>query len=323
MALLKFQYLACGLHLLKRDKYNASGFRFSWLFMVARTIVLVSAISVSMVVYEYCNLCSGPFSQQFIPGKRLLSPTSCLQYRKGNTMENNYDIVSDLYDTYVQFDFDVNFFIERYSHFKGNDVVELMAGTGRLSIPLLKNGVSLDCVDLSEGLLDKLRNKLIANKLRSNVFCQNICMLQIPHKYDAVIIGCNSFAEIIKKEDRDKVIRSVHGLLNGNGEFVITLHNPVSRRKLIDRRLNHVGTFENDGKIVSFSISSHEDQNAIVHLNQFYEIYNNNGCMVEKRMIALIFALISKNEMENELIYEGFNSAISTKTYLMKLKAHT
>jgi SAM-dependent methyltransferase len=220
-------------------------------------------------------------------------------------MENNYDIVSDLYDTYVQFDFDINFYLDKYSNFNGN-ALELMAGTGRLSIPLLRNNVSLDCVDLSKGLLDKLRDKLIANKLISNVFCQNICMLQIPHKYDSVIIGCNSFGEIIKKEDRIKVIRSVYDLLNDNGEFVITLHNPINRRKLIDRTLKHVGNFIKDEKTISFSITSHEDQNAVVHLNQFYEIYDINGCMIEKKMINLNFALIPKNDIEKELINEGF-----------------
>lgn len=220
-------------------------------------------------------------------------------------MENNYDIVSDLYDAYVQFDFDINFYLDRYSNFKGN-VLELMAGTGRLSIPLLKNNVSLDCVDLSKGLLDKLRHKLIADKLNSNVFCQNICTLQIPYKYDSVIIGCNSFAEIIKKEDRDKVLRSVYDVLNEDGEFVLTLHNPQHRRKMIDRRLNHVDNFKTGEKTISFSISSHEDQNAIVHLNQFYEIYDNNGYMIEKKMINLNFALLSKTEIEKELNDEGF-----------------
>jgi hypothetical protein len=94
--------------------------------------------------------------------------------------------------------------------------------------------------------------------------------------------------------------------LNDNGEFVITLHNPINRRKLIDRTLKHVGNFIKDEKTISFSITSHEDQNAVVHLNQFYEIYDNNGCMIEKKMINLNFALIPKNDIEKELINEGF-----------------
>ena len=223
----------------------------------------------------------------------------------GDKMNNDYDIVSDLYDVYVQFDFDIHFYLNRYSDFDGK-ALELMAGTGRLSIPLLKNNVSLDCVDLSRGLLNRLHQKLIVNNLKSNLFCRDICTLDLPDKYDLVIIGCNSFAEITEKNDRNKVIRSVYGLLNNKGELIITLHNPPVRRKSIDSGIIHVNDYKTDDKIISFSITSQEDPDAVVHLKQFYEIYDNNGCMVEKRMIDLNFALLSRNEIEQELVMEGF-----------------
>jgi hypothetical protein len=59
---------------------------------------------------------------------------------------NDYDSVADLYDSYAQFDFDVDFYLKRYANFKGV-ALELMAGTGRLSVPLIKSGAKLDCVD--------------------------------------------------------------------------------------------------------------------------------------------------------------------------------
>lgn len=220
-------------------------------------------------------------------------------------MNNNYDTVSDIYDIYAKFDYDINFYLNRYANYTGK-ALELMAGSGRISIPLLKQNVSLDCVDLSAGLLDKLKEKLIRYHLNSNVYCQNICSLDLPLRYDLVIIGCNSFAEIITKEDRNKVIKSVYDLLNDDGEFIITLHNPEIRRKLIDKRLTHVKNYITDNKTVSFSISSSEDPYSIVHLNQFFEIYNNNGQIVEKKMIKLNFVLLSKDEIEQELLDEGF-----------------
>lgn len=220
-------------------------------------------------------------------------------------MNNNYDTVSDIYDIYAKFDYDISFYLNRYANYTGK-ALELMAGSGRISLPLLKHNVALDCVDLSEGLLDKLKEKLIRYHLNSNLYCQNICSLDLPSRYDLVIIGCNSFAEIITKEDRNKVIRSVYDLLNDDGEFIITLHNPPNRRKLIDTRLTHVKSYITDNKTVSFSISSSEDPYSIVHLNQFFEIYDNSGKMVEKKMIKLNFVLLSKDEIEQELLEEGF-----------------
>ena len=61
---------------------------------------------------------------------------------------NNYDLVSDLYDIYIPVTFDIDFFIQETKNTPG-EVLELMSGTGRVSIPLLEAGVKLTCVDLS------------------------------------------------------------------------------------------------------------------------------------------------------------------------------
>jgi SAM-dependent methyltransferase len=218
---------------------------------------------------------------------------------------NDYDGVADLYDIYAQFDFDVPFYLERYSNFKGT-ALELMAGTGRLSVPMIKSGINLDCVDLSQGLLEKLSDKLDRARLHSNMYRRDICNLVLPRKYDVIIIGCNSFAEITDKDNRLKVLKSVYNLLNDSGEFVVTLHNPVIRRKSIDSKLKHVNDYKYGDDTIAFSISSHEDDNAVVHLKQFYEIYDKNGDLIKKKMLSLNFALIAKNEIEGELLETGF-----------------
>jgi SAM-dependent methyltransferase len=63
----------------------------------------------------------------------------------------DFDEVADIYD-----DLDIGFFIEQ---FKGKKcgVLELMCGTGRVSIPLIQNGVDLTCVDYSPKMLGRFR----------------------------------------------------------------------------------------------------------------------------------------------------------------------
>ncbi len=61
---------------------------------------------------------------------------------------NDYGPVANLYDIYVPATFDFDFFINETTKSKG-EVLELMSGTGRVSIPLLEAGVKLTCVDLS------------------------------------------------------------------------------------------------------------------------------------------------------------------------------
>ena len=56
----------------------------------------------------------------------------------------DYSLIADLYDSYVQTALDTPFFLGETRNVKG-EVLELMAGTGRVSIPLLEQGVRLTC----------------------------------------------------------------------------------------------------------------------------------------------------------------------------------
>jgi ubiquinone/menaquinone biosynthesis C-methylase UbiE len=51
----------------------------------------------------------------------------------------NFDKVADIYDYYVNVDFDIPFFLKETEQQKG-EILELMCGTGRISIQLLKAG---------------------------------------------------------------------------------------------------------------------------------------------------------------------------------------
>ena len=76
--------------------------------------------------------------------------------------------VANLYDTYIDTTFDVPFFLNETKSVSGK-VLELMSGTGRVSIPLIEAGVQLTCVDNSAEMLAVLREKLVRMRLSASV----------------------------------------------------------------------------------------------------------------------------------------------------------
>ena len=52
----------------------------------------------------------------------------------------DFNFVADIYDAYVAVDFDIDFFNQYAKAAKGKRL-ELMCGTGRVSVPLLKKGI--------------------------------------------------------------------------------------------------------------------------------------------------------------------------------------
>ena len=91
---------------------------------------------------------------------------------------NNYDYIADLYDIYVPVTFDIDFFVTETNKTSG-EVLELMSGTGRVSIPLIEAGVKLTCVDLSAELNAILENKLRQMRLKADVYQMDVCELEL------------------------------------------------------------------------------------------------------------------------------------------------
>lgn len=114
----------------------------------------------------------------------------------------DYDTVAELYDYYASASYDHDFFIQRIT--PGARVLELTSGTGRLSIPLIKAGAVLTCVDISQGMLKILERKLDAEKLEADVVCADIQSLNFDRVFDTVILPFQSFMELVGREKRQE-----------------------------------------------------------------------------------------------------------------------
>src|SRR5512138_2813426 len=109
---------------------------------------------------------------------------------------NDYDPIASLYDIYVPATFDIDFFLNETKKSTG-EVLELMSGTGRVSIPLLEAGVKLTCVDISSESNAVLRKKLSQKGLQADVYDMDVCALDLPKQFSMVIIPFHSFAHLV------------------------------------------------------------------------------------------------------------------------------
>ena len=89
--------------------------------------------------------------------------------------------IAGLYDIYVTTTIDVPFFQEELKKTPG-PVLELMVGTGRLSLPLAEAGARLTCVDVSGPMLARLRTKLVDRGLEADLVEADICQMTLPER---------------------------------------------------------------------------------------------------------------------------------------------
>lgn len=216
----------------------------------------------------------------------------------------DYDSVAEIYDLYVPADYDVAFFLQEAANVSG-PVLELMAGTGRLSLPMIQAGVELTCVDGSRGMLDVMTRKLRDRGLRAELLCADICQLDLPARYRLALLPFQSFMEITGEERQRQVLAAIFACLVPGGRFICTLHNPAVRRAQVDGTMRLVGRFPTpDGSLAVSGLE--EGGTPVVKRLQLFEFFDRDGRLRSTRLLPMEFAFVEREHFEAMARDAGF-----------------
>lgn len=216
----------------------------------------------------------------------------------------DYDSVAEIYDIYAVADYDVPFFVSEIRKVQG-PVLELMAGTGRVSVPLLEAGAKLTCVDAARGMLDVLSRKIAARGLDAELLCKDVRTLDLPATFELAIVPFHSFMELVSEADQQAALEAVFRCLASGGRLICTLHNPAVRRLQVDGALRVVGAFP--AGVSTLVVSGFEQGgDPLVVRHQFFEFYGADGKLVWKRVLRMEFSLIEKGRFEAMAVGAGF-----------------
>jgi SAM-dependent methyltransferase len=210
----------------------------------------------------------------------------------------DYDSVADIYDLYVTSDLDVGFYVEEAGKV-GGKVLELMCGTGRVSIPLLEAGVDLTCVDASARMLARLEDRLRARNLEARVVLADVRRLDLGEEehFDLALIPFHSFSELVSSRDQQLALRAVHRGLKRGGRLICPLHNPAIRARSADGALRLNGTFPttDGGLLVVSGFETLAESSGVIDRVQLYEFFDASNDLRAKRVLPMRFALIERS----------------------------
>ncbi len=124
-----------------------------------------------------------------------------------------------------RFDDDIPFWIG-LAETIGSPILELGCGTGRVMIPLLLAGFSVDGLDSNPAALDRLSSRMNVHSLNAGELhrgrMQEFC---IERFYNLIISPCNTFSTL-SESDATKTLENIVGHLKPKGTFVLDLPNP-------------------------------------------------------------------------------------------------
>jgi SAM-dependent methyltransferase len=220
----------------------------------------------------------------------------------------DYSGIADLYDSLVRFDEDVPFFLEAARQSPG-PVLELMSGTGRVSIPLLEAGIPLTCVDYSPEMLAVLKKKTDALSLPARVVLSDVRKLAFDDQFDLAFLPFNSFSELTTEAGQKEALSSIHRALKIKGRFICTLHNPSVRLRTIDGQLRKMSRFPHPSGRgeVAFSLRlTFDDATRLATGIQLFDEYDEAGKHLGRRTMDLCFTLPERRQFESLARSAGF-----------------
>lgn len=123
------------------------------------------------------------------------------------------------------FDGDIEYYRERLKNCKGR-ILEAMVGSGRVIIPLLESGLNMEGVDYSPEMLASCRLRCEARNLNTNLYEADLKELNLPYKYEAIIIPAGSFLLIENREEAMEVLMRLYEHLEIGGRIILDLFLP-------------------------------------------------------------------------------------------------
>jgi 2-polyprenyl-3-methyl-5-hydroxy-6-metoxy-1,4-benzoquinol methylase len=148
-----------------------------------------------------------------------------------DTKENNYKVGDLIYDANIYDGMNTNLtdlpFYKRWLPTnKSARILELCCGTGRLTIPIAKEGYAITGVDNMSSMLEKAQLKALEEGLEIEFIEADIRTLDLKEKYDLIFIPFNSIHHLYKNEDLFKAFSAVKSHLKEGGLFILDCFNP-------------------------------------------------------------------------------------------------
>jgi SAM-dependent methyltransferase len=192
------------------------------------------------------------------------------------------------------------------AHAYGGPILELGCGTGRVSIPLARQGYAVTGIDLAEAMLSEARRKAAEQQVDVEWVTADMQDFDLGETFSLVIIPANTLGHLLTLSDFEGCMRSVRRHLAPDGRFVIDYFVP-KMALLLDKpgeRSPFAEYFDPDanGQVVVTESYVYEPDTQIKRITTYHAIPGRDAESVG----ALDIRMYYPQELDALLRYNGF-----------------
>ena len=216
---------------------------------------------------------------------------------------NHPDLYNAQYEDYRD---DLNFYT-RLADDYGSPVLELGAGTGRVTTALAKAGHQVTGLELSPTMLESARKRLSEENLEANVNLIQADMrsFELNQAFALIIAPFNALMHLYTLKAQDETLSRIRSHLKEDGVFACDLYNPHFSGL---ETLKRAGEWEHVGGDAAdlFVYQSHDPDKQLMTSHYFLDRVTENGTLKRKRAV-LTQRYYTRFEFERALTQNGFS----------------
>lgn len=190
----------------------------------------------------------------------------------------------------------------------GDPAIEIACGTGRLLLPLIQAGCSVEGFDSSQEMLELCKQKAEQMHIEPILYQQQMQSLTLPKKYGCLFSALGSFQQLSNLDDAYAALKRFHQHLLPHGKLVIYLYLPWYNAPEFGKWHAHEPITLQDGKSLHVAEKTiHDPIEQQLFMSYRYQL-KENGKIIATEEKDMAIRWYSRHEFELMLLSVGFNS---------------
>ncbi|MGB2694813.1 MAG: class I SAM-dependent methyltransferase [Dehalococcoidia bacterium] len=210
---------------------------------------------------------------------------------------------------------DVDFYrsLAREAHEAGHPALELACGTGRVSIPIARDGIRVVGLDRSPAMLARAREKS-ADLANVRWVEGEMTNFDLPDRFGLVFIPARSFLHLLTVQDQLSCLRCIHRHLVADGRLAIDIFNPdivmIAQRLTTNRgTVHHRSRYRHprtDRSVRGWETTEYRPADQELTSTFIDEELTDDGAVISRIHCDLKLRYVFRYEMEHLLARAGF-----------------
>lgn len=201
----------------------------------------------------------------------------------------------------------------------GGPVLELGAGTGRITIPMAQDGASVCALDADAAMLAALRRRLGALpadvQARVTTVAGDMRSFQLDRRFALVIAPFRAFLHNVTPDDQAACVQRVYAHLEPGGRFAFNVFHPSLEYMARNAgalagvwRWSATHALPGDGHVLVSEANHYDTVRRRVHSVHRYELYDPAGTLTRTFLQRLDLAYLYPADIRQLLERAGFGA---------------